>query len=178
MSSQDNDDKPTVVLDFNALKEELKTSEELTVNINDIQFNVDFNDVEPLEDHTGDSKEVENQNPIYLFDYKTDFFEKVLPHHLNSANLHLITELEQLNQALSSNANCIVAFYYNNTPKAVNQLTKQIREKFTNARTLIVAKNLSEDKAAMHAKTKYAANAYLSHPFDINEFYQTIASLS
>lgn len=174
MHDEEDEDKPTVVLDFNSLKEDLKQAEELTQSKLDIQFNVDFDDVEPLEEKAEPSI---HQKNIYLFEYKSNYFKKVLPHYLNNPSLHLIEELNELNEALTNDPDSIIVFYYNSQPKAVNQLSRQIKKKFQKARTLIIAKNLSPEKAEQHANSKYGAHAYLNHPFDLNQFYQAVNTI-
>lgn len=175
MSDDEDESKPTVVLDFNALKEDLNKSEELTQSKLDIQFNVSFSDDDNLDDESSESSI--HQKSLYLFEYKTNYFKKVLPHALNNPNMHLIDDLKALNSALTEDPDSIIVFYYNSVPKAVNQLCQQIRKKFKQAKTVIIAKNLSPAKADQHAKSKYAANAYINHPFELNEFYKKINQL-
>lgn len=174
---EEDEDKPTVVLDFNAMKEELKSSEDLTDA--GIEFNLDgiLGDDAPLE------SSVEEDGPsyefnIYLFDYNDDFFSKNFDLVGMTNGLGIINSLSELNKTLSDDPGCLVVFYYNQSPKAVNQLSAQIKAKFKKARTLIVANNLSPKKAQAHASSKYASNSYLSYPFKKDEFHKAISEIS
>lgn len=171
---QEEDDKPTVVLDFSALKDQLNNEEELTDQSEiDSLFASEFKDIEPLEEPSFNKTEEFKQN-LYLFEYQSDYFKKAMPLYMNNKHMHLIESVDQLNKALEQDPTAIILFYYNANPKAVNLLTAQIRAKFKEAKAIIIAKNLSAAKVEMHSKTKYAAHSYLNDPFNINDLYQTI----
>ncbi len=172
--NDDEDDKPTVVIDFNELKSQLNEEEELTEQEDiDNLFSDDFLGVEPLEAETTNKEEVSNQS-IYLFDYQSDYFKKALPMYLNNQNMHMIESVDDLNKALTNDPKAIILFFYNKAPKAVNMLTLQIKSKFKKAKAVIIAKNLSAEKAQLHSNSKYGAHSYLNDPFTLSELYQTI----
>ena len=112
---------------------------------------------------------------IYFFDYQTEFFKTTFTEL--ETHMHVIETLAALNEALQMNDECIIAFYYNGSPKVVNQLTEQIKNLFPKAKTLIVANNLSARKAQQHHDSKHGANSYLSAPFEMPEFQKTIKSI-
>lgn len=179
-----DEDKATVVIDFNSLKDSLKDEEKLIDdNELDLEFGTSndddlkalFDDIEDLDDQSIDS--TPPKKAIYLFEYNSQFFTSNLAQHQSNESTKLISDLKSLNEVLGTTEECIVVFYYNEHPKVVNQLCLQIKQKFNNAKTLIIAKNLSPQKAQQHSQTKYAAHSYLSYPFDIKEFYQTIHRL-
>lgn len=172
---QDEDeDKPTVVIDFEAMKEELKNEENLTSA--DILFNVTESDTEPA---TKDDVETKSYDfNIYLFDFNTDYFQHNY-HHLNiTEGLGILKTLPELNQTLTEDPASLVLFYYNGHPKAVNQLCAQIRAKFKQSRTIIVAEKLSPQKAQAHAKTKYRADSYLSTPLTSASFEDALSQIN
>ena len=67
--------------------------------------------------------------------------------------------------------------YFNDTPKAINQISEQIKQKFPQACAIIIAKNLSPAKAKQHQKSKYGANAYLNEPFSHEILEKKLAQL-
>ena len=194
MSENDEDDKATVVLDLNALKEELKANS--NVEEQEIEFSVhtgsnsDSNvpeasnesltlDDDLLEDLDLDLEaEVIQLQKVVFFDFKSEYFSKLLPKLPGDKfDFNLITELKDLNSILQSKEPTTVIFNYNAAPKAVNQLTTQIRAKFPNTKTIIVAKGLTPEKAQAHKESKAGSNAYLSVPFNIAKFEETVRSV-
>ena len=113
-----------------------------------------------------------------FFDFKSEYFSKLLPKLPGDKfDFNLITELKDLNSILQSKEPTTVIFNYNAAPKAVNQLTTQIRAKFPNTKTIIVAKGLTPEKAQAHKESKAGSNAYLSVPFNIAKFEETVRSV-
>lgn len=187
MSGADEDDKPTVVLDLNALKKQKQKQEEEMNNIvNELEFNVgeDATSSEDSEDFAENflnaRKEAEIKSTpqsvtgtgpitklkIILFDLQSDFFKKALPQMPKGLDYKLINNLNDLNQQLRVKEFQIAVFNYDGNPKAVNQLTAQIKTKFTHIKTVIMAKNISPEKAKIHAKTASGANGYYQLPLD------------
>ncbi|GEM_PF-1208452 len=186
MSGGDEDDKPTVVLDLNALKKQKQKQEEEMVNIvNDLEFNVGEDEAsanESSEDFAENflnaRKEVETKQvpkaatgsitkiKVILFDLQSDFFKKSLPNLPKGLDYKLINNLNELNQQLRIKEFQIAVFNYDGNPKAVNQLTAQIKLKFTHIKTVIMAKNISPEKAKIHAKTPSGASGYYQLPLE------------
>lgn len=158
MSDYDEDDKPTVVLDLNALKQQkLKDEEDLAEMVSEIEFNVH-------QDEELEHEATENLFKVIYFDFQSDLFaSSALPSGFESVMAH---DLKELNLQLKSKDFQIVVFNYDAHPKAVNQLCLQIKQKLPTTKTLIVAKNISPQKAKVHAKTPYGASGYLSHPLN------------
>lgn len=150
MSEQD-EDKPTQVLDIEFLKKKKKEKEEeLASSVCDLEF-------------IHDIKEEKKLFPVIFFNFNADEFpaKDTLPVGFEYSNCH---DLKELNLKLKRNAPKIIAFYYDSNPKAVNQLLTQIKSKFKNVSTIVLAKSLSKDKVDKHLKTTAAADAYLELP--------------
>jgi hypothetical protein len=172
MSGPEDDDKPTVVLDLNALKKEkLKQEEELANMASSIEFNV-FQEpdrpevIQPKADYD-----------IILFDFQSDFFQKSLEKFPKGYNYHVVTTLNGLNVFLKSKKFQIVIFNYDANPKAVNQLCAQIKAKLPSTKTMIMAKNISPEKAKMHAKTPSGASGYFQLPIDGTKIEKEFAQI-
>jgi hypothetical protein len=185
MSGGDEDDKPTVVLDLNALKKQKqKQEEELNNIVNELEFNVGEEAIPSSEDSEDfaenflnarketQEKSVSQISPslnkikIILFDLQSDFFKKSLLNLPKGPDYKLIASLNDLNQQLRIKEFQIAVFNYDGNPKAVNQLTAQIKAKFTHIKTVIMAKNISPEKAKIHAKTPSGAAGYYQLPLD------------
>jgi hypothetical protein len=194
MSENEEDDKATVVLDLNALKAELKANSEVVEQ--EIEFAVHTeNDSDSssnhgksteslsLDDDIGldldiDLEESAELQKVVFFDFKSEYFSKLLPKLPGDKfEFKLITELKDLNSILQSKEPTTVIFNYNAAPKAVNQLTAQIKAKFPNTKTIIVAKGLTPDKAQAHKDSKAGSDAYLSVPFNVAKFEETVKSV-
>lgn len=179
----DDQDEPTIVIDFNSLKNDTSSDEVLSEGAADLLFK---DELEVLEDSTtitdknhfseNFEEEVFKKN-IYFFDYKSEFFRKKFPLDKLEKNMKVITELNDLNKALRDDPSCILIFFYNEHPKVINQLSKQVKSKFSDAKTMIIAKKLSDQKAQQHKNSKYGADAYLSDPFETIMFYNTVKEL-
>jgi hypothetical protein len=185
------EEEATVVIDFNAIKDQLEdvsldsgegiqVVEEIEFGMGTLDINSDIgeDDEEELDldallaSTTAENETVKN---IYFFDYQTVFFKTNFTDP--ESHMKVIETLASLNEALQTQEECVIVFYYNDAPKIVNQLTGQIKNLFPNARTLIIAKNLSAAKAQQHHASKYGANTYLSEPFEMDEFHKTVLSI-
>jgi len=191
--SDEQDDNATVVLDITAIKEQLKkASEETDTDVDDISFGVHEEAAKTPEDadqtdsealslddslEEDEAEELNNSIEIVLFDYQSTFFSKFMPKLPQDNNYHLVSELKELNSFLMKKEPIIILFNYNANPKAVNQLTAQIKGKFPAAKSVILAKGLTPDKAAIHQKTKSGADAYLDFPFTMDVFTETIQEI-
>lgn len=160
MSEQDEDDKPTVVLDLNALKKQkLKQEEDLANLASELEFGVP-------EDEPDSTPNKRFSFPVILFDLSSDFFQKSLPLMPQGFEYKVLKTLPELNQALKSKDFQIVAFHYDSNPKAVNQLCAQIKAKMPLTKTLIMAKAISPEKAKIHAQTPSGAAGYYQLPLN------------
>ena len=188
MSGADEDDKPTVVLDLNALKKQkLKQEEDLANLGTELEFNTsegegsadseDFAE-QFLEQRSKDAPAAKSAGtnskipaakvtfPVLLFDFTDDFFQKSLPKFPKGYNYKIVKTLPDLNQCLKSKDFQVVIFNYDGNPKAVNQLCAQIKSKKPATKTLIMAKAISPEKAVAHSKTASGATAYYQYPLD------------
>lgn len=189
MDHGDEDDKPTVVLDLNALKKQKLKQEEDLANIGlELEFNVDADAGEPakspavrkpptkLEEEFGEDKlppkqrptqeQKKPQFPVILFDLQSDFFKKTQGSFPKGFNYKIMTSLADLNVQLRTKDFQLAVFNYDVNPKAVNQLCAQIKQKFPNTKTMIMAKSISPEKAKLHAKTPSGASGYYQFPLE------------
>lgn len=209
--SGDDDDKPTVILDLNAIKKQkLAQEEELANIVHELEFAVGTEDevkdvkeatmtksspiatkannvveIEPkfeadnLDSETFAAQFLETrakipepevkQTRVILFDFNSDFFAKSKEQFPKGYDYHIATDLPQLNKHLTSKTLQIVVFNYDVNPKAVNQLTAQIKKKFPLTKTMIIAKSISPEKAKLHAATASGANGYYKLPLDASK---------
>ncbi len=190
MSGPDEDDKPTVVLDLNALKKQkLKQEEDLANIASELEFNTppegeiqaadseDFAEqfleqrskpaapAAPAAKSAGTNSKLTNI-PVIFFDFTSDFFKSSLASFPKGYAYKIIKTLPELNQCLKSKSFQIVVFNYDGNPKAVNQLCAQIKAKMPLTKTMIMAKAISPEKAVMHAKTASGAAGYYQFPLD------------
>jgi hypothetical protein len=181
----DDDDKSTVVLDYAKIKEQLNQDEKLDNDEADTgnELEIEFAKAEKITiDENFDQTIVinleDNSKQIICFGYKTDYFTRNDKMFGNLENLNYISDLQELNTLITKDENSIVILYYNSNPKAVNQVSMQIRNKFPTTKSLIIVKKLSPSKAQAHAKTKYGADAYLSDSFTFDELLKTVKNVS
>jgi hypothetical protein len=197
--SGDDDDKPTVVLDLNALKrEKLRQEEDLASIGQEIEFDVlkqgkiqsdrleetddDQNPEKSFEDDEADTPRKESEPDdgikVVLFDFQSDFFQRHLDEFPEGHEYQVVQSLQELNKCLATRTFQIVVFNYDINPKAVNQLTAQIKLKFPHSKTLIMAKAISPEKARMHAKTASGANGYYQFPLDPSKIETELQRIS
>ena len=166
--SGEEDDKPTVVLDLDALKKELQQKEnELSDIASDISFNLD----EESEENNI------SETPIILFDFQSTFFKENQDDLPLGFDYKIVTELKELNLLMQERTPSIVVFNYSAYPKACNQLTVQIKEKFPFIKIVLAAKNLSMQKAQEHKLSRAGAHAYLAIPIEKQLFEEIIRDL-
>lgn len=172
--SNEEDDKPTVVLDLDALKKELKQKEnELSEIASDISFGTE--DVLGLGEE--EQASLKSDTPILLFDFGSTFFSENEDDLPRGYNYQIINELKELNTLMQQRRPCIVVFNYSAYAKACTQLTVQIKEKFPLVRIILAAKNLSEQKAAQHKASRAGAHGYLTIPLQKDKFASLIEEL-
>lgn len=186
--SGDDDDKPTVVLDLNALKKQkLKQEEDLANIASELEFAVGPDDEKPTAPApkaapkaavpAAPAKELSSPSvasipsaqksiTVILFDFQSDFFQKAKAQFPKGYDYQIATDLNQLNKFLANKTFQICVFNYDVNPKAVNQLTAQIKQKFPFTKTMIMAKAISPEKAKMHQKTPSGATGYYQFPLD------------
>lgn len=174
MSDYDEDDKPTVVLDLNALKQQKLQEEENLANIAvELEFNVDeaiaeatrTNIQRPPKQVVVGQKSTK-KFPVILFDYQSPFFKAAKDHFPEGYDYKLCSSLPELNEYLRQKHFQVVVFNYDQGPKAVNQLSAQIKKKFPWAKVLIMARSISSEKASLHARTPSGASGYFQLPLD------------
>ena len=180
MSPGDEDDKPTVVLDLNALKKQKLFEEEKLAHIeDDIQFDViEKTTADYTVTSVGHAPSKENQK-VVLFDFQSDFFSKSMRLLPAGYDYIMATSLDELNNCLRTKGFQIVVMNYDVNAKAVNQLSTQIKSKFPESKVLIIAKAISPEKAKMHAQTPAGAAGYYQLPLDatkMNQEFQKIIS--
>lgn len=161
----DDDDHATVVLDINKLKEEMAKKNDLSHQVQDLEFGT------TPEEEQGPAIELK----VILFEFGSPLFKD------SSAlfpNAEIVTDVKVLSQKLKSKDKQVVVFNYAGDPKAVNTLCKQIKEKFQGTKTIIAAKNLSASKVSAHQKSPSGANAYLDIPLEADKISQAIETIS
>ncbi|MCO4755571.1 MAG: hypothetical protein KC478_13910 [Bacteriovoracaceae bacterium] len=161
--SDNEDDKPTVVLDINALREEARSEQD---QLDDVASDLEFA-AQPTE---GTRTKIRNtlakiQPTVIMFDFHSDYFAKNHAHFPEEFKYEVVSDLKLLNGHLQQEGPKVVLFNYNAAPKAVNQLCAQIKVKFSQVKSIIIAKNLSAQKAQAHKQSKAGANGYISAPF-------------
>ncbi len=175
--SDDEDENATVVLDVNELKKQIaagptvKEENALSDDIS-LQFSVDLDDSET-------KTEIKKLPlfPVLCFDFGNSLFEEMKTNFPSHLDVKILTELKELNSELAEKKFKILFLNYDGSSAAVNQVSKQIREKFSHCKTVIVAKGLNPEKAKKHAQTASGADGYLSHPLDKEKLSREIERL-
>lgn len=169
MNNDNEDDKPTVVINVKDLKELQQSAHtEMEEAVLDIEFSVtsDEESDEVADVFISETESAISTTSIILFDFQSNLFKEALPNLPKNFNYTVIDELKELNRELLGKDFKVVIFNYNANPKAINQLTAQIKSKLPHVKTIIVAKNLSPEKANAHSKSPSGANGYISLPLN------------
>lgn len=183
MSGYDEDDKPTVVLDLNALKKQQLEEEENLANIaGELEFNVEARkNLDRTQVGIPEAKNLqpkkEKQFSVILFDIGDDFLKTHLKFFPDGYDYKICASLAELNQVLKNDIFQIVVFLYDQNPKAVNQLSAQIKQKLKKTKALIMAKSISEEKAKIHARTPAGASAYYQLPLESDKLSTTFEQI-
>lgn len=181
MSHDDEDDKPTVVIDLNALKKQkLKQEEELANIASELEFATPDEDdvIQTFEKAPSPSKpRTQVSVRVILFDFQSDFFANSLSEFPQGPDYRVVKNLNELNQHLKSKSFQIVVFNYDVNPKAVNQLCLQIKQKLPQTKTMIMAKSISPEKAKLHAQTPSGAHGYYQLPIKADKLEKEIQNI-
>jgi hypothetical protein len=173
MSPPDEDDKPTVVLDLNALKKQKLLDEEKLAHIEEeIEFDV-LSQESPEEIMANVAVLSQKEEiKIVLFDFQSDFFQKTIGNFPMGYDYIMATTLDELNKCLRSKDFQIIVMNYDVNAKAVNTLSAQIKSKFPGSKVLIMAKAISPEKAKIHAQTAAGAYGYYQLPLEAEKIAQ------
>lgn len=161
-----SDDKPTIVLDLSKLKEDLKANME---SLSESDLEISFGAKE-------ETKPIAKKKVI-LFDYNSTYFNENKDDFPIEGEYLITKDLKELNTYLQSNKNIIIAFNYSVAGKVYSQLAPQLKKKFPQAKILLFAKNLSEEKALKHQKSSEGAHGYVSIPIQKEKFTEVLEKL-
>jgi hypothetical protein len=161
---EDDEDDATVVVDL-AMLQKLKNGGDIKGEdgeeiIPELDFGSNSND----DDESTPAEEADNvpSFPVLLFEYGKPLFEATQPTLPIGFEYELIKDVNVLSSKLKGDEFKIVLFNYDGNPKAVNTLSGQIKSKFPKIKTIIFAKNISPDKAAIHKASASGADGYIS----------------
>lgn len=172
----DDEDKPTVVIDLNALKKQKsKLEEDLASQASELVFNVGEEEFASNEAQ-GILSEID-EFPVICFDFQSDFFEKSLDLFPEGFEYKVAKSLQELNSFLKAEHFQVVIFNYDVNSKAVNQLCMQIKQKRPQTKTLIMARSISPKKALIHAQTPSGADGYYEFPLEPNRIKQELIKI-
>jgi hypothetical protein len=176
MSTQDDDDAATVVVDLKAIqaaKQEMQKDGGLgEVTTVDLQFTMAENDETSVAAKPDNVKEYDF--PVVCFDFGSQLFSNNLLSFPAGFNYQLATDLQGINKYLMQNTFMVLFLNYDGSPQAVNQISAQVKAKFPNCKTIIVAHNLDEQKVAIHKNTPAGATGYLTYPMETEKIRQEL----
>jgi DNA-binding NtrC family response regulator len=171
--SGDEDDKATVVIDINALK---KLKEAQDNQLDDMAGSLEFS-TDALSDDEKAPEKPSSACPVLLFDFSQGYFKESQDSLPSSIQFTHVETLQDLNNWLKKKTPLILIFGFDANPKAANQLCAQLKTKFKQVKTVIIAKGLSEKKVQIHQSSPAGANAYLRAPFEADQLQKTIENL-
>lgn len=178
--TDERDDESTIIIDFKSLNESSlkKKKAELSENaqFEELEFNIPDDEKDEVIALTQSNILDDINCPLYYLEYKTEFFQKI-EFAKNFKTATSISNIQDLNTAMVQKEPSILLIYYNASPKLSNQITLQVKNKFPDTKTVIIAKNLSDEKSKLHAKSKYSANEYISYPFQTEELELKLKAL-
>ncbi len=160
----DDDDKATVVIDITKLREQMGKAVAPEEDIGEVTaIDLEFT-VGPDDSPTKTKIKQLPSFDVLCFDFGNDLFSKIQSHFPSHMNVNIIKDIKILNQHLAQRKFQVLFLNYDGSPQAVNQISTQVKAKFPECKTVIVAKSLSLEKAQIHQKSPAGAEAYMSHP--------------
>mgnify|MGYP003691535339 FL=1 len=177
MANEFDDDVSTIVLDFGDLKSKLDEQEDILEDQDSVEELAFATDTLKQDSTATSLKALAPYRKIYLVAYTTEFFTKHQEIFEILENYEILEDMACLNKAITESPDAIFIMYFNDTPKAINQISAQLKRKFPESDSVIIAKNLSDAKAKQHKESKYGANEYLNEPFTPNDLEETLSHL-
>lgn len=159
MSSIKVKNSPALTLDSKYLKMHSTDKSELGTIPTSISINLDST-------VKTDFLEIPLEFKVIFFEYQNNFFsgqKKILP---KGYHYEFATTLEELNTQLADKDFKIVIFNYDFYPKAVNQMSAEIKKKMPATKVLIVSQAIEPEKAKIHANTSSGGAGYFQLPLD------------
>ncbi len=162
----DEDDKPTVVIDLNALKRERELKDKELASIGE-KLEFASNPAVKLNAHT-----------VVFFDHGKPLpFSPLAPALPPGHDYHFTAALPELNGWIKKKTPLVVVFFYDGAPQAINQLCAQVRLKFPWVQVVLASKSLGPQKTAVHQASPAGAAAYVAYPLEASEFAQALEGL-
>jgi hypothetical protein len=120
----------------------------------------------------------EARTKVVLFDFGSDLFQQSINSFPKQGyDYQIFNDIKDLSQQLKKKDFQICFLNYDAQPKAVNQLSAQIKVKMPHVRTVIVGKKLAPDKVQAHQRSKYGANGYYRLPFETDKLLEELNDL-
>ncbi len=161
IEEDEEENNATVVVDLAMLKKLKGETVDETGNATEVVPDLDFGSDDDATPAAPAASSIPSFT-ILLFEFGQPLFEasqSLLP---SGFKYELIKDVNVLSGKLKGDEFKVVFFNYDGNPKAVNTLSAQIKSKFPNVKTVIFAKNISPDKAAIHKASASGANGYIS----------------
>ena len=162
--NKDEDDKPTVMLNLDELK---KQNEFEATGVSQI---LEFSAIKEALSESAAPKP-----KCILFDFNSTFFQTNITAFNEVAQCQVVTDVKELNKLIVANKEGTFLFYFNDAGKQINALLAQINQKFPKINSVLIAKNLSENKAQQHSQTASGAKSYLSWPSDSEKIKKAVS---
>ena len=114
------------------------------------------------------------KSKLIFLDYKSDFFTMLLKEIGEGLDSTIIKEFEELPEHLKSSRNVLLFLNYSVYPKLCQQMIPLVKEKFSHAKMIIVAKNLTAESVKQHKASEFGVDDYLSFPFTREDFFRVL----
>ncbi len=175
--SENEDDKPTTVIDLKALKRE---KEEKERKLEEIGYDLEFN-VKPgaraAAPATAQPQAMPSAlPPVVLFDFgKGHFAAQPMP---PGPHYHQVEALPELNAWLKKKVPFVLVFPLDVHPSGVNQLCAQLKAKFPHVTVVLLSKHFTPEKVAIHQASPAQAGHYLKLPFSAADWVRVLQQVT
>ncbi len=179
---KNNEDEPTIILEFNKLTIQDQNDEQTSSDIIELEDEIRFgNNIDEESELVGETTStftnIQIKPNLFFISLGTNFFNKIKL-KASFPDFVEIQNIEELNLRLKASGNSLFLLYFNSNPKLTNKILSEFNSKFSSKNTLLSAKNISKEKAEKHMISKSGAKGYLSYPFTVNDLEKNIEEIS
>ncbi len=115
---------------------------------------------------------------VVFFDYKSGYFEGLLPEIDSSLDMEIIKEFEDLPKTLKDERNTVLFLNYSGYPRLCNQMIPLVKKKFKHVKITLTSKHLTPEKVKAHLESDLGVHDYLNMPFTMEDFYRVLLKYS
>lgn len=116
----------------------------------------------------------EDKLELFLLNYKTQYFKNNIKYFEKFFIINNVETLDELDKLVTQFPRMHLGLFYNEQPKIINALLKQLNQHYPLVNSIVFAENLSSEKVELHKKQDFNAKHYFDTTNDLGYLAQNL----